>query len=355
MKLEISLFKFDYKSDYLPYYTKHFINMDESQTLQDIFKLINEEHPISYIDSPDEYIVVNEIYTKMSTSCKEIRDSFGSELTFEPLSIRRANKDFLINEDDFNSRLEILNEFINDNDKTDYQSNKIYFYASNTLNFEYDYIGDSLLLLASNLVSKNPENEKAIIKKILDYDCSVDYHTNLSNRILNFDSSVEEKIEKLIQKCGISTKELSTNKKINFGEFKNSDSIKHNFKDFVIAYYEGTKSCNETATLLEKLDAKKLKLNSLKQDLGKKNEKFTYKIASKIMLDAFDSGADLLIVDNDEDFYLLDANRKNLYNACGREITIPVLHKNELEKLAIGEHEVVKSMLASHLVNPEII
>ena len=36
MKLEISLFRFDYKSDYLPYYTKNYIKINNEKNLVDI-------------------------------------------------------------------------------------------------------------------------------------------------------------------------------------------------------------------------------------------------------------------------------------------------------------------------------
>ncbi len=85
------------------------------------------------------------------------------------------------------------------------------------------------------------------------------------------------------------------------------------------------------------------------------NPELTYKITSNLMLDAYDSGADFIVVDNDQDFYLLDSNRKNMQRVIGREINIPVLHINELENLAIGEHEIARNTLKKHIIDPEII
>ena len=39
MKLEISLFKFDKNSDYLPYYTKHFLKIENDDRSQFIKKI----------------------------------------------------------------------------------------------------------------------------------------------------------------------------------------------------------------------------------------------------------------------------------------------------------------------------
>lgn len=367
MKFEISLFKFDYKSDYLPYYTKHFLDVDENNTILYILNKINEEHPLSFDNSTEAYVVINEIYTSVMTKAKDIKEAFGKDLKIEPLSIRRACNDLLINEDDFNEKLMILKPFltldiadkyINQEFKNLYKSYKPYFYASHTMSLEYNYIGDAILLLASDLTDKFPKKESEILKAIKECDYGVEYHTDLTNRVFNFDKNIEEKIVVLKNKLNIS-KEFNAPKSLNFGEFKNSKEIKYDFNEFNLAYYKGSKSCNETLNLLDSLKATKLKLKTLDEDIAKDtfhiNPNFTYKIASKIMLDAFDNGADLIIVDNEQDFFLFDSNRKDLEKVAGREITLPVIHKNELEKLAIGDHESVKQTLKSHSINPEII
>ena len=68
MKLEISLFRFDYKSDYLPYYTKNFVKVKNEKTLLDILNNINLEHPFGFENSVDFYLCINGIYTKASRS-----------------------------------------------------------------------------------------------------------------------------------------------------------------------------------------------------------------------------------------------------------------------------------------------
>lgn len=361
MKFEISLFKFDYKSDYLPYYTKHYLKIEEDKTLLDIFNTINEDHPINIEISKCDYVVVNEIYVNLETTCKELKSNFGTDLTIEPLSIRRACNDFIINEDDFNERIEVLADYLDDELKAKYNSYKVYFYASNTMNFQYDYIGDALLLLASEIIEKNPSLENEILTKLVENDyASVEYHTNLTPRILNFNMEVENKILSLKTKLNAS-KEFSpkVSSKINFGNETSISEIKHDFNNFVLAYYEGSTSCSSTSSLLDNLNAKVLKLTSLKQDLAKDsfhlNSNFTFKLASKVMLDAFDSGADLMVVNNENDFYLLDSYRKELYNACGRDVILPVVHKNELQMLAEGKHEEVSKLLKAHTINPEIV
>lgn len=365
MKLEISLFRFDYKSDYLPYYTKNFIKVSNEKTLLDILNNINAEHAFGFENKEDFSLVVNKVYTYASITIDELVENFGNDLTIEPISIRRAHTDLLINDADFKERLKLLSEFVDEEDKAKYESYKIYFYASNTINYEYDYIGDSILLLASDLIEKNQANEQEILNSIKEYDVGAQYHTSLEKRVYNLDSSIEKKISEIKAKLAlvkpIKEQEFNLEKKnsLDFGSFDVIEEIKHDFNDFNLAYFEGLNEDSETLALLDQLNAKRVKTPSLKSDLALDtfhiNNEFTMKLASTIMLEAFDNGADLLVVDSDNMFNLFDSNRKTLAKSCGREVILPVIHKNELVKLAIGSHEKAKETLTKHIVDPEIV
>lgn len=274
MKLEISLFRFDKESDYLPYYTKHFFKITQEKNLLDILNHINNEKSFGYKNNGDFDLVVNGVFLKASISVEELTKNFGKELTIEPISIRRAYNDLLVDTKDFESRLTILKDLINEDDKIFYQTLKQYFYASNTLNYESEYIGDALLILASDLLEEKPEIKDLILKRLNEVEIGAQFHTSLKNRIYNFDNAVEEKIHKLQKELGIKESVENQNFRINntlilnFGEFKNEYEVKHDFNDFNIAYYK-TEQSNETQTLLDKLSAKKLNLESLKLDLAK--------------------------------------------------------------------------------------
>ena len=365
MKLEISLFRFDYKSDYLPYYTKNFIKVKNEKRLLDILNNINDEYPFGYKNSENFCVAVNGVHTNVTVSIEELVEKFGKDLTIDPISIRRAHTDLLINDSDFRERLNILSEFTNDEDISKYQNYKIYFYASNTINYEYDYIGDSLLLLACDLIEKDKSKEKAILEVISQYECGAQFHTSLENRVLNFDSSIEEKINSLKIKLNLVKKieeqDFSLNKKnlLDFGTFNETNEIKHDFNNFKIAYYKGLNEDSQTNELLSKLNATIIKTNSMHSDLALDtfhiNSNFTLKLASIVILEAFDNDADILLVDNEKVFTIFDGNRKLLSEISGREIILPVIHKNELAKLAIGLHDEAKKTLEKHSINPELI
>lgn len=365
MKLEVSLFRFDYKSDYLPYYTKNFLKIKNEKTLLDILNTINEEHPFSYKNSENFCLVVNGFYTKASTSIEHLVKELGNDLIIEPVSIRRACNDLEINDEDFQEKLELFKDFTSQEDILKYQQYKLYFYASNTFSIEYDYIGDALILLAYDLIQKNNSNEKAILKILASQEIGTQFHTSLENRVFNFDVEIENKIDFIRKKIGIleSTKNIDFNlekaKDIKFEEFNEIKEIKHDFKDFNLAYFKGLKEDSLTQELISRLNAKQLNIPSLQNDLALNtfhiNKEFSYKLAAKVIMDAFDNAADLLIVDSEESFKIFDSNRKALSKACGREVILPVLHKSELALLAFGEHEAIKQSLKKHSINPEII
>lgn len=364
MKLEISLFKFDKNSDYLPYYTKHFLKVDNEKNLLDILKTINKTAKFGFEKSTDFDLVVNGVYVKASITLEELIENFSNELTIEPISIRRSNNDLLIDDNDFIEKMDVLKDYLTQDDRVNYANLKQYYYASNTLNYNSDYIGDSVLLIAYDLINKIPNSTNYILKALNSVEIGAQYHTSLENRIYNFDLSIEEKIKDIQKRLNfyedIDNQNFRINKTmiLDFGNFKDSYEIKHDFKDFNIAYYP-SKNSEKTISLLNKLNANLLNLDSMKLDLAKntfnKNPQITYCVASTILLDAFDNNADFLLVDNSDDFYIFDYNRKQIEKISGREIILPIIHLNELQKLASGDHVLAKETLQKHQIDPEII
>ena len=53
-KLELSVFRFDAKTDFLPYYKKHILKIDKAKTLSDLLLLIQGED-LSFDYPKDEY------------------------------------------------------------------------------------------------------------------------------------------------------------------------------------------------------------------------------------------------------------------------------------------------------------
>lgn len=364
MKIEVSLFKFDYKSDYLPYYKKYFLKLENEEILLDILNSINNIEEFSYEKKQSFEVVVNGLYTDCSVSIKQLVEKVGNELIIEPISIRRVMNDLVINEDDFRNKLLILEEFLNEDDIKRYEEYKRYFYASNSLKLKKEYIGDAIILLASDIIEENESLKDDILDKLKEEEYSLEFHTSLENKLFNIDKNIENRILKLKEELKL-VKEIdkqnfkvNKNSSIKFPLLKEEEQIKHTFKEFNIAYYS-QKECEKTISLLNKLDAKIITLKNKNNDLAKTtfhiNQDFTFQLAAEVILEAFDNEADFLLVDNEADFYLFDFNRKELEKASGREVSLPVIYTNELSNLAYGYFDEVKQSLIKHSINPEII
>ena len=369
MRLEIELFSFDYKHDYLPYYTKHFLKISNEITLLDILNTINEDKKFSYEKRKDFLLCINGLYTKADVLIKDIVLKIGKDLVIEPLSIRRSHKDLLINDDDFQNKFNILKDFMPkkvlpsyqyNEIKELYQSYKIYFYASNTINIEKNYIGDSLLLLASFLIKTYPQAEKYILNKIKEEKISASYHTDLSSRLFDYDENIEKEILFIQNKLNIlSEASIHIKNKIDFPKINLDKKVLFDFKGFKTLYYCANKKNEKTLSLLNTLEIKQLNLSSRNNDLAlntfNENKNFTYKLAAEIILDAYDQGADFLLVDTIEHFYLFDNNISFLEKISNRDIVLPVLYINELYSLAQGEHKEIKKALDKHVIKIDLL
>lgn len=371
MRLEISLFRFDYKHDYLPYYTKHFLKISNELTLLDILNTINKEEKFSFENSSSSVLCINGIYTQVSILIRDLMLENGRDLKIEPLSIRRVYKDLLINDDDFQDKFKILENFMPNEVlpsfeyqkiKDLYQSYKIYFYASNTLNIEKNYIGDSILLLADYLINTYPKAENFILKQLKEQKISSHYHTNLKSRVYNLNKNIQDSIKRIQNKLKILNSdeaEITIKNKIDFSKKLDINNINYDFKDFKIAYYSSNTKNEDTLNLLNQLKAKKLNLSSMNNDLALNtfniNKTFTYKLAAEVILDAYDQAADFLLVDKEEYFYLFDNNISFLEKVSNREIRLPVVYVNELILLVEGKHKEVKISLDKHIIKIDLL
>jgi succinate dehydrogenase / fumarate reductase cytochrome b subunit len=71
-------------------------------------------------------------------------------------------------------------------------------------------------------------------------------------------------------------------------------------------------------------------------ELLRYSPEIAFKMAGSILLDAFDNGADFLIVSDARTFYLMEAKRKEIARAVGREIPIYILTLPQLALIAVG-------------------
>jgi len=197
-KLELSVFRFDAKTDFLPYYKKHFITIDRSKSLNDLLADIQRED--GSFDYPKGELAALKINGKAlfsNVSLDGIVNSLGKSLTLEPLNTKRATKDMIINTDDFYQRFELIESFVDAKDKSLFETYIIYHYASSVLDLHEDFQGDALFAFAYDMIQKHPERKRDILEVIANENNGIFLHVKLCKKIYPCGADVEKKITEL--------------------------------------------------------------------------------------------------------------------------------------------------------------
>lgn len=197
-KLELSVFRFDAKTDFLPYYKKHFITIDFSKTVQDLFGAIQDQE-ISFDYPKDTYaaIKINGKALFTTATLEEIVEHFGKTLTLEPLSSKRVIKDMIINDEDFYQSFDLLASYVDAKDKPTFEQYIIYHYASDVLGLVEGFQGDALFAFAYDMIQKYPSHQRDILNVIANEHTGVFNHVRACNKIYPCAKEVERKISAL--------------------------------------------------------------------------------------------------------------------------------------------------------------
>jgi succinate dehydrogenase / fumarate reductase iron-sulfur subunit len=120
-KVNFKVFRFNADKDYLPYYENYDMEVTSEEVVLDILNRIKWDHDgsFSYRRSCRHGICgacAIKVNGRSTLACKEsmndMVDLFGSELTIEPLSIKRAVKDMIIDKGDFWQKHEAVQPYL---------------------------------------------------------------------------------------------------------------------------------------------------------------------------------------------------------------------------------------------------
>lgn len=348
-KLNINLFRFNYKTDYLPYYKKYSISCEEQES---VYNLLEKVYTIDQFgfDIKDEcYVRINGLFLCAKTLIQDVVKHCGRDWTIEPISKYRAKIDLVIDIQDYIDKVQLFNKYLTKVELDSFSRKYILeYYSSNTLNFKKDYIGDHNLLIAYEIIKNDDSLKNEIVKILKNEKDGIWYHTSLHNRLFK-DADISKKIyERLFSFCDI---EIGSDFKICLEE-QNID-IKQSFSDFNIATYNNTNNIFFNQNL-QKSGAKYIILESGGNDLAlysQKNDKdFSLKIAGEILLEAKDKNADFLIVCNTEELDIFDKKQKMIEKLVGRDINLPVITQEQFMLLLNGEKDIQTLGFQSHKI-----
>jgi len=362
-KIFIELFRFNTKTDYLPYYQKHSLEYGDSDTINDLLNQMNAIEAFGYKENIN--LKINELYTNASVLVSDMVKKFGNEIRIDSISEFRAQKDLIIDRSDFLDKLSLLDEFMDAATNIEYRkSTELAYYASNTLNYNRDYIGDHVLVIAADLIEEKFELKNKILEILTKDENGIWFHTSLQNRLAC--TKDEDKIQKLMYMAKEYIKPAyKVQKKIDsflktqvITSFEEAGTlsltdVSQDFEGFNIAAYHGVKETN-LDMLIADSKAVNVEILSSKEDLGSASvlcdKDFSYKIAGDILMQAKDNNADFILVKNETTKEFFDKNQAQMEKLTGRDLGLSIISQDQFIQLLEGEKDATKLGFNEHKV-----
>jgi succinate dehydrogenase/fumarate reductase-like Fe-S protein len=323
-KLEIRAFFFNAKTDYLPYYKNFNITIDADATVKDLLAQIQEVNEnFSY---PKQKLVmkINGLVVEAKQTVSSIVERLGTSLQIDPVSSYRSNDGLKINDNDFMQSFEILAPYASESDLKYYKTLYALHYASETENFDREYIGDAVLVLAHKMISEGSEHKEAILDAITSVNSGLldcEYENNLFNAE-DHTASIDElkamvKPEDSPSLCSqILARFTKQEKEVAEVEVpKRAVETIEGIEEKQGAHYFGQASHDAIHKLIGEMGMKGIHFSRANKLCGvgilDDNKDLALKKAGAVLLDAYDSGAEVLLV---EDVAALDMFREHFFS-----------------------------------------
>lgn len=334
--MQVKIFRFDTKKDVLAYVKPYFFDDLSFKTLADLLMAVKQTDP--YFDfSQTNYVKINGAVASINTDFQDILSFFENELEIYPLCEKRVVKDLNIDDSDFWGKFEPFAKFCQNEDKAFYSSLKPYFYADFIKDYEPNFIGFSAIIFAFYLSKKYPSKMAEILTLINDKKFGA--HIGVDPSKFIFKSQDLE--HNLANKALLWVRENLTKPTVKIPNLAQNNplpklNLKHDFSEFKIAFY------GKNSQILKNFKAKIIDLAHKNTHCGFEflglNDELAVKLASEILFQAFDSGADFLCVEDEKEFYMLDTLSNKCEEISKRKIgDFYVLRMSELISLANGD------------------
>lgn len=333
-KLNIKAFFFNAKTDYLPYYKHFIISMEEEETAKDLLLKIQAENENFSFPTDNLFMKINGLVTEGTQSIQSIVAKLGNELQIDPVKSYRSNNGLIINDDDFMASYALLEPYASEADLTYYKTLYALHYASETENFDHSYIGDAVLILAHKMISEGSEHTEAILQAITTADSGLmdcEYENNLFNA-----EDHTETINALKAMANPEPEPSLCSQIIAHFSKKEKEKVKapvpmprkritiENLEEKQVAHYTGLASHDQLHAFIAEKGMKCIhfsracKLSGLA--LLDDNRELAFKKAGATLLDAYDAGAEVLIVEDPAVLDMFIDNFSSIENTIGRKM-----------------------------------
>ena len=340
LELTIRAFFFNAKTDYLPYYKNFTFSVNKEMNLKEILAMIQEENPdFSYPDK-DLIFRVNNLMVTGDEQVSTIVEKLGTQLQIDPALTYRSDNGLILNNHDFMHQFRrVLGHYTTKEDLAYYLTLYPVHYASETFNYNHEYIGDAILILASKLIKDGSEHKEAILTAINDEFEGIvccEYENNLFDGE-DYTQTIQELKEEInnIYKPTIMDKIKSKC----LDKMKTENSVE-SLKGQNIALYMGNNNASELLNAIQ-TDANKIgtfinfdmSTKLAGQTLLDSNPTMAYQKAGTMLLDALDSGADVLIFSKDEDLKFCQTIISQAENSVGRDIELGLISLSTFKEM----------------------
>jgi len=332
MTLQIKAYFFDAQLDYLPYYRNFTLYADEETEVKELLPRIKTEaFQFSYLEEKP-YFRINGLVLDGTQTLKEVTDRLGTSLQIDPLSTYRSTKALIINDEDFMESFSLLAPYATEENKEYYKRLYPLHYASETFHYNNQYIGDAVLVLAHKMILENNPHKTEILDAISSHHDGLwecEYENNLFHAE-DHEVSIA-KLREMAKAPTIRYKPLLSRK------YKTTEST--TLEGRHVAFYAGTDEMSQgiTESTLEQIESKGGiairfdKANRLAgQTIIQTNPKMAYLKMGTMLLDALDSGADLLVVSSEEDATLFRQSIGYCEKVTQRDIPLEIIPRGKL-------------------------
>ena len=327
--LDVRAFFFNAKTDYLPYYKNFSMKLDAEATAVEILANIQAQNENFAYPTEKLIFKLNDLVVDGSETIGDIVAKLGDTLQVDPALSYRSNHCLILNDEDFMQRYALLAPYATEEDENYYKSLYATHYASETFKFSHDYIGDALLLLAHRMIENGSQDKAAILQAISDpYDglAACEYENNLFQTADH--SSTIEALNSMVTHPNTNSfldKITATLSGKALYSFK-KESL---FETQVACYSPESKRLQEVHHKIEEADAKVIHFPREEKGCGRtligKQDNLAYLKAATTLLEALDSGAELLVVPNSDDLAMFERHFASIQKRIGREIPLPLV------------------------------
>ncbi len=342
--LNVRAFFFNAKTDYLPYY-KHFtMTLDaEAPAVEMLANIQTQNENFAY---PTDKLVfkLNDLVIDGKETIGEIVAKLGTTLQVDPVLSYRSNHCLIINDDDFMKSFALLAPYASQEDKAYYESLYATHYASETFKFSHDYIGDAILLLAHRMIENGSEDKEAILQAISDpYDglAACEYENNLFHA--QDHTAAIEALNQMVthpNRSSFLDKITATLSGKVLYPFEKESLVGSQ----IACYAQNRETLLQIHSQIEKADAKVIRFPRESKGCGRtligKQDNLAYLKAATTLLEALDSGAELLVVADSDNLAMFQTHFASIQKRIGREIPLPLMDQETFLTLCEQKTEV---------------